>query len=233
MASTSKNVLPSGGNLYVKSGSTQFKVAGSTGNLFHQAIALPNTTLIAPLANVLWPSTSQTITLLATTIASDAGLYLSPTSQVNPLATVTWPSTIAQTLVNTTVTAVLEHKSLSNGCAWKTFADTTATAALTPYGLHIFSPTTQTQTAYTLGLPTTAGAEVWLYDNGGSTVDKVTITATSDTINGDFKTIVLNRGGNLVHLIGVSTVLGWAIVDVFPPSTLWTQTPDMPTFTTA
>ena len=89
MGTTSQSVFPSGSEVYVKSGSTETKIASSTGALYHQGTILPNSTLIGPLSAVTWPSTvaqtlvntSNTQTLEAKTLGSKTGWSVTtPTS---------------------------------------------------------------------------------------------------------------------------------------------------------
>jgi hypothetical protein len=116
--------------------------------------------------------------------------------------------------VGTTVQTTLEHKVLSNGCVWKVFADTTASASIQPYGLHIFSPTTSPQ-AYELPMPSTGGVELLLYTASANSTDTVTIATTAENmINGCEQNIIISTPGTMVRLVGLSTTLGWAVVSI-------------------
>ena len=115
-----KNVFADGSNVYVKNNSTEFQVVGSTGQLYHQGIALSVTpAVLNNFANLTFSTEGK---VLYTTQANVN--VTAPTSQINVLGVVTWPSTAAHTLVATTVTQDLTNKTLNAGSSPSTASHT-------------------------------------------------------------------------------------------------------------
>jgi hypothetical protein len=157
MSSTSKSRFPNGTNVYVQEGSTEFKIASSTGALYHQGTILP----VAP--------------------------------------------------VGAAVAATLTNKTIGSAAAFQVFEDTTASAAISGYGLHIFTATTAPQ-AYELPLPAAGGIPLWLYTKTANSSDTITVATTaSNLINGCEDTILITTPGTLVKLISLGSTMGWAV----------------------
>ncbi len=185
MASTSKNVLPSGGNLYVKNGSTAFKVAGSTGNLFHQAVVLPNTTLITPLASVTWPSTvAQT---LANT--SDSQTFYGKSLGSSCAWAVTTPTSASA------ATLALAPYGLN-------VIGRTSDLGTQAYTLSL--------SGSVVGAPVWIYASM---ANSSETITVATskVNLINASSNGGLQTITFATAGTMVKLMTVSTTLGWAL----------------------
>jgi len=192
MGTTSKSVLPDGGSLYVKSGTTEFKVVTSTGQLYHQGQALTvGTSVLNPLGSyATWPSTASAWTAVGTTAAQtlEAKTFGAQTAW-----TVTTPTSASASALT-----------------------------LSPYGLNIISRTTGLGTqAYTLSLSgSVRGAPLWIVAQACNSSDTITVATTAanlinnTTAGGGLKTITMTCPGSLVKLITASTTLGWVLESI-------------------
>ena len=79
-----KNVFADASDVYVKSGSTEFQIATSTGGLMHQSTALPNSSQLAPLKLLTWPSTVAHTLVDTTTTQSMTGKTVNNITITNP-----------------------------------------------------------------------------------------------------------------------------------------------------
>ncbi len=134
------------------------------------------------------------------------------------------------TPAGTTDVQSLSYKTLDAAVAFKVFEDTTASAAIAGYGLHIFNAASAAQ-VYELPLPSAGGIPLWLYTKAADASNTVTLATTAaNLINGCEQTIVISTPGTLVKLISLGSTMGWAVE--FLGSTLAsTGTTTLPTIT--
>lgn len=166
-------------------------------------------TSTADSAVIIPPATDA---LLMWTTEAD-GKITAKTSQINVLGTVVWPTTSAQTLVNTTDAQTLFGKVTSSGCGMSVALASTANADVPTHGVVYFVATTAPQ-AYTLPLPQAQGSRLVLWAQTCNTTDTITLATTAaNLVDTAYQTIVFNTANQYLELVGLTTTLGWLVLE--------------------